>query len=293
MKKLTAVFLMLAMLLAVVGAFADTWTCPECGKEGEGNFCSWCGTKKPAEKVVCPSCGAEFDADAGFAFCNNCGASLTAAVTPDTPAPGAVEIGSIITFGTYEQDNDTTNGAEPLEWIVLDVQDGKALLLSKYGLEAMAYNKEAASVTWETCTIRAWLNSDFIDTAFTPDEKAAIQTTLVDNTVPAGFSSDGGKNTEDLVFLLSYQEAFDTYFSSNSSRMCAPTDYANAQGAWSQDSSITEGRAAAPWWLRTPGEKSNDTAVSIFYDGTDHTGGDVDFEGLVVRPALWADVSGI
>ena len=43
-----------------------------------------------------------------------------------------ISVGDIITFGHYEQDNNLDNGAEPIEWIVLDVQDGKALLLSKY-----------------------------------------------------------------------------------------------------------------------------------------------------------------
>lgn len=38
----------------------------------------------------------------------------------------------VITFGAYEQDNDLTNGKEPIEWIVLDVdkKTNRALVIS-------------------------------------------------------------------------------------------------------------------------------------------------------------------
>ena len=64
MKKLFALILVFVIMSTVVSALAETWTCDNCGKESEGNFCSWCGTVRPPEKVVCPSCGAEFDPDA-------------------------------------------------------------------------------------------------------------------------------------------------------------------------------------------------------------------------------------
>ena len=37
-------------------------------------------------------------------------------------------IGGIVTFGRYEHDGNEENGPEEIEWIVLDVQDGKVLL---------------------------------------------------------------------------------------------------------------------------------------------------------------------
>ena len=74
----------------------------------------------------------------------------------------------MILFGHYEQDNDLGNGPEPIEWIVLDTQDGKALLLSKYGLDAVPYNDDNnRAVTRETCTLRTWLNDTFLNAAFT------------------------------------------------------------------------------------------------------------------------------
>jgi uncharacterized repeat protein (TIGR02543 family) len=64
-------------------------------------------------------------------------------------------------FGTYEQDNNLANGAEDIEWLVLEKKDGKALLLSKYALVTKPYNEEDTDVTWESCTLRSWLNGEF------------------------------------------------------------------------------------------------------------------------------------
>ena len=80
-----------------------------------------------------------------------------------------VEIGETMTFGSYPQDADGT--VKPIEWDVLDIQDGKALLISSKCLDARPYNEEYAPVTWEKCTLRAWLNDDFLNTAFSTRNK--------------------------------------------------------------------------------------------------------------------------
>ena len=58
----------------------------------------------------------------------------TAALGEHQALPQNISVGDVLAFGHYEQDNNPDNGPEPIEWIVLDVQDGKALLLSRYGL---------------------------------------------------------------------------------------------------------------------------------------------------------------
>lgn len=80
-----------------------------------------------------------------------------------------VEVGDTIEFGEYEQDNKSDK--EPIEWNVLDIQDNKALIISKYGLDAKKYNEEYQSVTWENCTLRKWLNEDFYNEAFSSKAK--------------------------------------------------------------------------------------------------------------------------
>ena len=78
----------------------------------------------------------------------------------------------VITFGSYELDGDTSNGAEPIEWEVLaEREDGAKLLVSKYLLTSMPYNEKLEDITWEECTLRSWLNEEFYEQAFTPRSK--------------------------------------------------------------------------------------------------------------------------
>ena len=78
---------------------------------------------------------------------------LAAAGTAVAGDAGGVSAGDVVLFGSYEQDNNPDNGPEEIEWIVLDVQNGKAMLLSKYILDAGKYNEETKAVTWDTCTL--------------------------------------------------------------------------------------------------------------------------------------------
>ena len=222
-------------------------------------------------------------------------------VLAETPITQSFDtIGSIVTFGCYEQDGDKENGPEEIEWVVLDVQDGKALLLSKYGLEAKPYNTEYTDVTWETCTLRAWLNSDFLNKAFSAEEQSAILTTTVDNSSSQGYNdliSIDGNNTQDKIFLLSYAEA-NRYLSvkywkeddgNNTKSRVAHTDYAIETGADSTDNYQTaDGKPAGWWWLRMPG-LSNFDAPYV------HNGGSLYYEAVfrdygVVRPAFWLNL---
>lgn len=51
----------------------ETWECPNCKKQVNGNFCPDCGAKKP-EKAFCPNCGKKVDKDTKF--CPDCGTKL-------------------------------------------------------------------------------------------------------------------------------------------------------------------------------------------------------------------------
>ena len=79
----------------------------------------------------------------------------------------AAQPGDTVVYGSYEQDNNTGNGNEPIEWRVLANQGGKLLLIVNVGLECVPYHTEYTGITWENCYMRQWLNSDFIAKAFT------------------------------------------------------------------------------------------------------------------------------
>ena len=149
----------------------------------------------------------------------------------ETDTPGDFRtVGSVVTFGAYEQDNDLENGKEPIEWIVLDVQDGKSLLISRYALDYMIYNPDGRVATWETCSLRKWLNSTFVEDAFSSEEQEMIPTVTVITDKNPDHDTNPGRDAQDRVFLLSIQEA-EKYFASEEERKCKPSPYAEMLGA--------------------------------------------------------------
>lgn len=200
-------------------------------------------------------------------------------------------IGDIIKLGSYEQDAQIENGPEPIQWIVIKVDNDKSLLLSKYTLDNHPYNDERAEVTWETCSLRKWLNDEFLNTAFDGDERAFIQN--VTNTTENSFGTGhmlrgiGGNATDDKVFVLSAEEVYSLRydFTDLSFVSAMPTKYAVSQGAY------TDFHGYGWWWLRTPGATQQCTAI-VKYDDygkikIDDTGVRADALGTSVRPVVW------
>jgi len=163
------------------------------------------------------------------------------------------KVGDYVAFGAYEQDNNAANGKEEVEWLVLAKENNRVLLLSRYALDCKPYNTKYTPVTWETCSLRTWLNGSFLNDAFTVAEQALIPTVTVSADKNPEYNTNPGNSTQDRVFLLSKQEA-ETYFTTQKERMCAPTDAAIAWGAYvSEEYKTTDGRPACFWWLRTSG----------------------------------------
>jgi len=192
------------------------------------------------------------------------------------------QVGQTVTFGSFEQDNNTDNGAEAIEWIVLEKSDGLVRLISKYALTARPFTKSYFDVTWDCCGLRMWLNDEFYNGAFTSTEKALIYHTGIpaihDN---PDYKVNLGAYTEDYVFILSYVE-MNKLFSSNEARVCYPTEYAIAQGVYQNAQT-----GACFYWTRTPGH-SNTMASTVTASGRPDTGGgSVDDVRGGVRPCIW------
>ena len=191
-----------------------------------------------------------------------------------------LNVGETYIFGTYEQDNNDSNGKEEIEWLVLEKQDHKVLLISKYALDCKQYNTSYTDVTWKTCTLRKWLNNDFINAAFSEEEKAMIPTVTVSAEKNPDYSTNPDKATQDQVFLLSITEA-NKYFTSSIARQCEPTDYAVANGAFVN-------RDTCWWWLLSSDDHYAsyvNTSGFVSEDGTN-----VNVASNAVRPALWIDL---
>ena len=209
------------------------------------------------------------------------------------------EPGNIVTFGHYEQDNNLDNGPEEIEWMVLDVQGDDVLLLSKYGLEVKQFNTRYVATTWETCSLRRWMNDEFLNTAFTEEEQSSILLTDVDNSPSQGhprYQANSGNNTQDRIFALSWAEANRylnvTYEDGNNvGARVAPTPYAKARGAWTKrEYQTAEQLDGGRGWLRSPGRHPNRTSY-VCHPGwvrdNQTTAGSPLFGYILARPALW------
>ena len=201
------------------------------------------------------------------------------------------KVGDIVYFGAYEQDNNTSNGKELIEWLVLAKEKNRILVISDKALDFQTYNSSITSVTWETCTLRKWLNTDFVNDAFSDGEKAMIPTVTVSADKNPQYDTDPGNATKDKVFLLSIVEA-EKYFTSDEARECVPTEYAISNGACTSDSYTKGGKATCWWWLRSPGYDQYD-AAGVHVDGDVHELGlCVSGGGDAVRPAMWITIDG-
>ena len=210
------------------------------------------------------------------------------------------KVGTYVTLGSYEQDGVAENGTEAIEWLVLDVCDGKALLLSRYALDAKPYHKTASAVTWEDAFLRKWLNGTFYKGAFTGKEKGAVLMTCNTNADNAKYGTEGGNDTKDRVFLLSAEE-MNLYFPAdtldeaerryvNPSRATTATAYAKAAGVYCSDSINQWYDENCYYWLRSPGYGENYKA-DVYYNGyVDTNGYVVHGEEHGVRPAIWVNL---
>lgn len=191
------------------------------------------------------------------------------------------------TFGSYEQDGDSSNGKEPIEWLVLDRDGDRVLLISKYALDYQSfmpfYEPVTEPYTWESCSLRRWLNGTFLNAAFSADEQQRLLTTTVITSPGSLHRENGPVTTEDRVFLLSNTEVY-AYFASEAATAAEYTAYALSENPW-------PGNAATPgpadWWLRTT--DGYDHPDGVYADGRVGEGARA-YEGEYVRPAIWITV---
>lgn len=195
-------------------------------------------------------------------------------------------VGDIVVIGSYEQDNVLDNGKEPLEWIVLEVneEEGKAWLMTKYCIDQAIFWHERVSRYWGNSTLREWMNSDFITETFTEAEQSVILTTIVKNEDRNGRSA-ARQDTEDKIYLLSKDEVLH-FMPEMADRVAYPTEYAKTKGI-----TLSEETGSCRWWTRTPGARKMDIC-GMRLDGRISSYGmqDVDWPTNTIRPVMWVRV---
>ena len=176
--------------------------------------------------------------------------SAVPTVAPVT-IPENLYAGMNLFFGRYEQDDNRDNGPEPIEWSILNLNNGSALLVSRYGLDHQAYSDTAQAVNWADSSIRAWLNGRFYQNSFSDEEKSRIiDADFISSEAPK-WGDRQGTDAQDHVFLLSQAEVQE-FFDNEESRRLQDTPYVYTR---SSDSSNTD-PAYSWWWLRSPGTLS-------------------------------------
>ena len=206
---------------------------------------------------------------------------------------------------SYQDDNGYTTGNvywfkyEPISWTVLDTSsaNGTSLLLCDMIIDAAEFDYDSFTGTptydnnYAKSSIRSWLNSTFLTTAFKTEEQTKILTATVDNSVLSTghhVNENACTNTNDKVFLLSYADAVNDKYGMelSVSRIKKNTAYAKAQGAYTLKNGTGE------WWLRSPApdplvfDKSNMTVRGVTSEGLvdSYINANYSYRGIV--PAL-------
>lgn len=208
-----------------------------------------------------------------------------------------------IKFGQYYQDI-ALQPEQPVKWRILSIDDNNnALVLADVNLDTQPYNSNYVvekengetffdfSCTWESSTIRKWLNNDFYNKAFNKSEKNAIIETEIAN-------DDGGSITRDKIFLLSMSEAsnpeygFQNNYNISDTRKTSNTGYANINMAGKVYSSYPYSKLNE-WWLRDTGI-TMDEKVYVNDDGCiQQFGREAARDDITIRPSMCVNLSDV
>lgn len=185
-------------------------------------------------------------------------------------------IGDIMTFGGYG-------------WRVLEIRGESALLITENIIEKRAYNRDKADVTWETCTLRAFLNGEFYE-RFSAQDRARITEANLRNAGNQWYDTGGGRDTKDKIFLLSIEEAVKYFGDSGQLESRNSNSKTWIVDQYNEKRTAAYNGAAKWWWLRSPGIRYH--AAGVHYSGGIVVHGRrMDDRSCGVRPALILDLS--
>ncbi len=222
-----------------------------------------------------------------------------------------------IWFGNYWQEDTNGDGKAdkndkktPIKWRVLSVDGDDVFLVADKNLDCQRYNDTRMDVTWETCTMRSWLNgygeesnkdgkdysgNNFLDNAFSAKEQSAVKTTNVVNNDNPEYGTEGGNDTTDKVYLLSLDEVtnpaygFASHNSISATREAVNTAY-TAEGGEIESEDMNGAGNAEDWRLRSSGYSSR-YASRVGSDGCVRANGSSLGFDNAVRPVLHLNLS--
>lgn len=239
--------------------------------------------------------------------------AATVLKNPRTDSDG-VTTWDCVYFGNYWQEDtngddkaDKNDAKTPIKWRVLSVDGDDAFLLADKNLDAERYNDTFTDITWETCTMRSWLNgygaeenkdgkdysnNNFFDNAFSESEQSVIRITNVVNDDNPEYGTEGGSDTSDKIYLLSISEVANLSYgflsddsAEDKGREVKNTAYTKKiPGVFTDVSDEYAGNGI--WWLRSPGSISSHAALLRRSGYVDREGGSTHNNIIPIRPAL-------
>ena len=178
--------------------------------------------------------------------------------------------GDRFAFRSYPQS--AGGGEKPITWRVLRRESDALLVISERCLDAKPYDNSGKGTTWADCSLRKWLNGEFLKKAFTEQEQSLIKVSSLTN--------NSGPSTKDRVFLLSVNEA-KGLFDNDNDRLTKPTPFAVKNGVY-----VDSECPGAWWWLRSRGVLDSEAASVTEFGEVHASGMFVDRNFASVRPAL-------
>lgn len=210
----------------------------------------------------------------------------------DSSIPGHEEA----PFGASETDEDEERpplfvgswpqeSGEPIVWDVLAEEGNRKLLLSRKAVAKRPYHDADEPVSWETCSLRAWLNGDFYRAAFNDYEKQRILKIPVTADRNTYCNTDAGNSTDDHVFLLSLPEVNALLRRKLSAKRKCEADPADAPDADNDNKAADD--TGCVWWLRSPGSEKNEAACVNGDGQISNFGLPANTPTIAVRPCIW------
>ena len=184
-----------------------------------------------------------------------------------------------VLFGSYPQSDVSGSRKDPIEWIVLEKQNDKALLMSKLIIENDVFSNQIVS-NYNNSSIREYLNNSLYYSIFGDEDKNIVLYTDID-----GVSNN--------LFLISYSE-FIKYFGTNVTDNKKGTSYVTDYLKYSRND-ITVSNKAGTWyygnssyWLR---DIVGGNALYVGLSGKLKNTGDSMTLNDGVRPAVWVSLN--
>ena len=147
--------------------------------------------------------------------------------------------------------------------------------------------RSSASRATFLSAVREWLNGDFYEKAFSAEEKEKMLSATVTNAANPDYHTGGGADTEDMVYLLSAEEA-EALYAFGRDRVSEPTAW--CARTWFDIYPGYE-KIMGYWWLRTSGGMAANAAYVGDKGAVNLMGTKANAPLACVRPVITLDAT--